>query len=230
MQAHELQEQIELGKRMVKSKQYKKAEDVLLKVIKKHKLADVYNALGVLYADQGKFNFAETAFTQALKINPTYMEAALNLSVVYNNLGQGKKSKAIYQKLKKYGKSGRGAMDPMLMQKVSNLYAEVGDLYLGVGEYKKASKAFEEAVELCPEFNDIQTKLAISYRDAGQMKKAMKVFTANKRRASKFAPFWLALGTTYYSQGKVKEAKRSWDKAIKLDPKNKMAKAYQKLI
>ena len=58
----------------------------------------------------------------------------------------------------------------------------------------------------------------------------MKVFDTVKKRATKFAPFWMALGTTYYSQGKTKEAKSSWEKAIKLDPKNKMAKAYKKLL
>ena len=81
------------------------------------------SAARLLYADLGKFNFAKVAFKKALEINPNYMEAALNLSVIFNNLGLGRESKAIYEKLKKYGAASRGAMDPMLMAKVANEWA-----------------------------------------------------------------------------------------------------------
>src|SRR3982751_1028467 len=110
VEINELQKEISLGKDLLKTRQYDRAEDLFLKLLKKHKLADVYNLLGLIYADQGKFNFAEVAFKNALKINPNYMEAALNLSVIYNNLGLGKESRAIYEKLKKYGAQSRGAM------------------------------------------------------------------------------------------------------------------------
>ncbi len=230
LEKEELQKQIQLGKNLLRTRQYEKAEDVLLKILKKHKLADVYNALGLAYADQGKFNFAEIAFKKALTINPSYMEAALNLSVVYNNLGLGQKSKAIYQKLRAYGAKSRGAMDPMLMSRIANLHAETGDLYHSVGENKLAIREYEAAVDLCPQYVDIQTKLATAYREAGQLAKAMKVFTKVKKSASKFAPFWISLGVTHYAKNKRKEAKKAWAKALEIEPRNAIAKAYANLI
>jgi len=226
----ELQKQISLGKDLLRAKEYDKAESIFLKILKKHQLADVYNALGLVYADQVKFNFAEIAFKKALSINPNYMEAALNLSVVYNNLGLGKKSKEIYQKLKSYGAKSRGAMDPMLMARLANLHAEVGDLYHSVGENKLAIKAYEQAVDLCPHFIDIQTKLATVLRESGQSAKALKIFNKTKKSAGKFAPYWIALGVTHYAKNKRKEAKKAWAKALSIEPRNSVAKAYANLI
>jgi tetratricopeptide (TPR) repeat protein len=225
----ELQKEINFGKELLKAKKYDKAEEVLLRIVKKHQLADVYNALGLVYADQGKFNFAEIAFQKALKINPQYMEAALNLSVIYNNLGLAKKSKEIYKTLQKYGAKSRGAVDPLLMAKLSNLNAEIGDLYHSVGEYKEAVEAYERAVDLCPHFIDIQTKLATAYRESGQSAKALKIFQKYKSKAARFSPFWISMGVTYYAKNKNKEAQAAWKKALQIEPSNKTALAYSKL-
>jgi tetratricopeptide (TPR) repeat protein len=226
----DLQSQIQLGKNLAKAKNYDRAEEIFLKILKQHKLADVYNALGLIFADQGKFNFAEIAFKQALKINPQYMEAALNLSVVYNNLGERKKSQEIYRMLKRYGAKSRGSMDFLLMSKISNMHAEIGDLYHSVGEYKLAIQEYEKAVDLCPNYIDIQTKLGSAYREAGNSAKALKIFAKTKSKAGKFAPYWIALGVTYYAKNNQREAAKAWKKAIKLEPRNKIAMAYSKLV
>lgn len=226
---HQLQNQIQLGKDYAKAKDYKKAEEILLKVLKKQPLADVYNALGVTYADSGNFKAAEFCFKKALELNPQYMEAALHLSVLYNNLGFQKKSKEIYLKLKKYGARSKGAADPLLLSRIANLYAEIGDLFHGVGEYKEAIKAYEEAASLQPGYVDIQTKLATAYREVGKKAKAQQILKKIQRKASHFAPYWIALGVTYYASGKKKEALKAWKKALKIDPQNISAKTYLRL-
>lgn len=227
---HELKSQIKLGLEFAKNKDYRRAELAFLKILKDHSLADVYNHLGAVYADWGKFNLAESFFKRALKINPNYMEAALNLSVVYNNLGLGKKSKEIYQKLTKYGRAGKGAMDPMLMSKLANLHGEIADLYHSVGEYAAAIDEYQKAVELCPDFIDLQTKLATAYREAGNRSQAMRVFKNYKRLAKKYAPYWIAYGVSLYASNKSADAKKAWEMALKIDPKNSLAKAYQALV
>jgi len=225
----ELKNQIQLGRDLARAKEYHKAEKIFVDILKTHNLADVHNLLGLCYADNGEFKAAEYCFQKAISINPNYMEAALNLSVLYNNLGFGKKSKEIYKKLKKYGASGRGAMDPLLMSKISNLFGEIGDLFHGVGEHKDAIKAYEAAVDLCPSYLDLQTKLAVSYRESGQTSKALQVFKKIQKKAGKYAPYWVALGVTLYASNKPVEAKRAWTKALSVEPNNPSAKAFLKL-
>lgn len=225
----ELKNQIQIGKDLARAKDYKRAEKIFVQILKEQSLADVHNALGLCYADTGNFKAAEFCFLEALKINPNYMEAALNLSVLYNNLGFGKKSTDIYKKLKSYGSKGRGAMDPMLMSRIANLFAEIGDLFNGVGEYKYAIEAYESAVDLKPEYIDIQTKLAVALREDGQKKKAIQIFEKQKNKAKNYAPFWTALGVTYYAENNALKAKEAWLKALKIDPQNRTIKSYLQL-
>lgn len=225
-----IQDEIQLGKDFAKSKNYKRAEEIFLKILKKHPMADVYNYLGTTYADSGDFKAAEFCFQKALQINPDYLEASLHLSVLYNNLGFQKKSKPIYMRLKKYGAKSKGAADPLLLSRIANLYAEIGDLFHGVGESKEAIEAYEKAASYQPTYIDIQTKLAVAYREIGKKSKALQVLRKIKNRASRYAPYWMALGVTYYSQKKMKQAHEAWKKALKLDPKNSSAKAYLRLF
>jgi cytochrome c-type biogenesis protein CcmH/NrfG len=51
-----------------------------------------------------------------------------------------------------------------------------------------------------------------------------------KSKAGKFAPYWIALGVTYYAKNNQREAAKAWKKAIKLEPRNKIAMAYSKLV
>ena len=50
--------------------------------------ADVHNMMGVIHHDRGRLEEARDAFRKALTINPKYTEAALNLSVTCNDLGE----------------------------------------------------------------------------------------------------------------------------------------------
>jgi len=225
----ELKNQIQLGKDLARAKEYEKAERIFVEILKSHPLADVHNFLGLCYADRGNFTAAEYCFQKALKINPNYMEAALNLSILYNNLGFGKKAKEIYKKLLKYGAAGRGAMDPLLMSKIANLFGEIGDLYNGVGEYKAAISSYESAVDLCPGYIDLQTKLATAYRESGQKERALKLFKKCKTKAANYSPFWVALGVTYYAANNLSEAIKAWKNALKIDPNNRSAQSYVQL-
>ena len=50
--------------------------------------ADVHHLLGVVYHSWGLYSKARGAFETALRINPHYTEAALSLSITYNDLGR----------------------------------------------------------------------------------------------------------------------------------------------
>ncbi len=57
---------------------------------------DLYNMLGVIYHAQGRFSDAEEAFEAALRLNPRYTAAALNLSVTYNDRGKYDRAREVY--------------------------------------------------------------------------------------------------------------------------------------
>jgi Flp pilus assembly protein TadD len=56
---------------------------------------DVYDMLGFIYHQEGRLAEAEEMFREALRLNPAYTEAALNLVVTCNDLGKYAEAKTI---------------------------------------------------------------------------------------------------------------------------------------
>ena len=93
---------ITVGKEAFNKQDYETAERCIKDVIKKKAVfPDLYNMLGLIYHERGKYGLAHKAFEKALELNPNYTEASLNLSVTYNDLGKYTEAKAGYTKAKK---------------------------------------------------------------------------------------------------------------------------------
>src|SRR5258706_3538334 len=84
-----IEQLIALGREHYNAGEYERAEPFLAEAAAAQpSFPDVYNMLGVIYHAQGRFSEAEEAFETALRINPRYTKAALNLSGTYNDRGK----------------------------------------------------------------------------------------------------------------------------------------------
>lgn len=225
-----IQELLEHGKQCFENKEYPKAERYLRQVVKTNRyFADIHNMLGVIYHSEGKFEAAIVSFKEALKINPHYTEAKLNLTVLYNDLGLYQEAKALYGTLQKKQKGKSDNIEPVLRGKLSNMHADIGDVYRSIGLYKHAADEYAKALDFNPHYVDIRTKLGISLRENGDVTASVKEL----KQAIKDKPGYLSagiqLGITYYSANKIKEAQKEWNTVLRKDPKNESAKLYLKL-
>ena len=83
-----LRERVARGRAHYLAGEYAEAIALLTDVLRdKVPYADVYDMLGVMYHQEGRLAEAEEMFREALRINPAYTEAALNLVVTCNDLG-----------------------------------------------------------------------------------------------------------------------------------------------
>ncbi len=221
---------IDQGKDFFKNQAYKKAESLFLKVIaNRHEFADIYNMLGIIYHQTGEFNQAIQNFKKALSINPHYTEAMLNLSVLYNDLGEYKHSKELVGKFKKETSKSSDKIDPFIKAKLANKHAEVGDMYRGVGLYEAAVGEYERALQLAPHFHDIRTKKGICLREKGDKQTALKEFQKIIKEKPSFTDAHIQMGVTFYSLGKKKEARSVWEKLAKTQPQHQLVKTYLRL-
>jgi len=110
------------------------------------------------------------------------------------------------------------------------MYTEIGDLYKSIGKIKEAKIEYEKALKLSPGFVDIWVKLGNVLREAKQYKKAIEIYRKAKTHSKDYSLIGLNMGLTFYSQGEKSKAKSEWNKVLKKDPKNKMAKTYLKLF
>lgn len=221
---------VALGKQCFDNKQYQKAEAYLRRVLSLNdRYADVMNMLGVIYHIEGKFQSAIELFRKALKLNPRYTEALLNLAVLLNDLGQYGEAKKLYSQLKTHHKEPHKNIEPVLRGKLSNLHADIGDIYRSIGLYPHSIDEYKKALELNPGYLDIRTKLGQAYRENGQLAQSMKELKEVVGKNAAYAPARIQLGVTLYSMGKIPNAKKEWKTVITKDADNEYAKMYLRL-
>ncbi|MBS2024927.1 MAG: tetratricopeptide repeat protein [Deltaproteobacteria bacterium] len=204
-------------------------------VARGHDFPDVHHMLGCIYHQLGEFESAEKAFTRALELNPGYVEAALNLAIVLNDLGKYEQAQEVYGaallKVKASGKdkSGEAPLDGYSKGKLANLHAAVGDGYNSVHRPKDAAIEYRRALDLCPTFVDVRLKLGNSLRDAGELEAALVEYRTASRAAPAYLPARVALGTALYSAGRIDEAIQQWEAVLEVDPEHRTAAMYLKL-
>lgn len=225
-----LKELLSIGKQYFDNKQYSQAEHALKRVLEDHgRYADVLNMLGVISHAEGKFASSIEYFKEAIGINPRYTESILNLAVLYNDLGQYDEAKKLYASLKQ-GKDKKGhKIEPVLRGKLSNLHADLGDIYRSIGLYDHAIDEYKKALELNPKYYDIRTKLGQALRENGSLAESQKELKGVLKSDPRYSPALIQLGITHYSAGKMDDAKKCWKDVLKKDPENDYARMYLKL-
>ena len=192
--------------------------------------ADVFNKLGVIYHQRGHFGKATKAFEKALDLNPRYTEASLNLAVTYNNLGRYDDAGETFSKAARFAQGTQGALDPFIKGKLANQHADLADIYFDLCLYDEAIDEYVKAVGLGSDFADLNTKLAIAYRERGDFEAALEKFQDALKSNVSYVPAYLHLGVTYYMRGLVDKAVEVWQAALKADPEAKEAKVYLEFI
>jgi tetratricopeptide (TPR) repeat protein len=226
-----MRENLQLGRDAYKKREYAKAESHLIQLVDgQQRFADVHNMLGVICHDRGLFKKAQEYFEQALAINPSYIEAALNLSVTYNDLGRYQEAKDVYSRALNAGQKGSSDLDPFVRGKLANMYADIADIYQSFGFYEFAANEYRKALELGPGFVDIRLKLAQVLRDCGKRDEAVTELHRVLSERPAFVPARIHLGITLYSQGKMSEAIAEWQEGLRLDPSNKSCQMYLNLV
>lgn len=227
---HDIGELVTIAKQYFDKKEYHRAENYLRQVISRGvKYADVFNMLGVIEHIEGKFDSSINMFKKALKINPRYTEALLNLAVLYNDLGNYDEAKKLYSSLHAGRSTKHKKIEPVLKGKLSNLHANIGDIYRSLGLYEYAVEEYNKALELNPEYVDIRTKLGIAYRENGDLKNSLAELRKVVKHDPKYIHARIQLGVTYYSMKKMTDAKIQWKEAVKRDPTNEYAQMYLRL-
>jgi len=226
--ATDFRELFDLGKKHFESKNYPRAEQYFQKIVKSGgRYADVLNMLGIIYHIEGKFNNAVESFEKALEINPDYHEATLNLAVLYNDLGEFKKAKALYARVGK--KKGPRDFEPILKGKITNMHAHLGDTYRGIGKSAEAIEEYKKALKLAPTYADVRTKLGMAYRENDQKDLSAKELSAAIAESPAYKPAHIQLGITYFAMGQKDKAAKAWKALLSKDKDNPIANAYLKL-
>jgi tetratricopeptide (TPR) repeat protein len=135
---------------------------------------DVFNRLGVIYHLGGRLSEARWCFQQALEVNSGYLEAALNLTVTCNELGEYGSGVRTLQRAQRHTDSSN---DAFRRGKLANLHRSLAQAYLDIDRPEDAMHEFGRALRLCPKFHDIRLELARLLRLRGNVRGAREELT-----------------------------------------------------
>lgn len=222
---------IALGREYYEKREYDKAERQLSKVIEQpgHGYADIHNMMGVIQHDRGALERARDEFREALRINPNYTEAALNLSVTYNDLGEYAEAQRVYGEVLHRKADNTDGIDPFAKGKIANLHADLAQAYLGIGLTNEAIQELRGAIRLCPHFADLRVRLGEIYQQAGDSAAAKYEFAEAIRVKPGWARAHVALGLVQLVSGARLDAIAQFEEALKHSPDDKSARMYLRM-
>ena len=221
---------LNVGREYYHGGEHDKAKPHLEAVVATHDgFADVHNMLGVIHHQAGRPGKAEEAFERALALNPRYTEAALNLAVCYNERGRYDDAKRVYAEATR-GYDGNGdeaeQLDAFVRGKIANLHNDLGAAYLAAGLLGRAVTEFRKALELCPAFSDIRTRLATTLRDQGKIDESIAELEAIRESTPDYLPGRIQLGISLWRADRIEEARAEWQTVLTKDPENRSCRVY----
>ena len=226
-----LKQLLALAREHYEKREFDRAEPHLREILSRtRQFADVFDMLGVILHDTGKFAEAQECFEEAVRLNPSYTEAALNLAVTYNDLGKYREAKEVYDAALSASRAQPQKLDPFARGKIANMHADVAAAYADAGLPREAIAEYRKALSLCPDFADIRTRLGKLYRDLGETESAMHEFGEAKRSRPGYTLARVQLGITLLALGKREDAIAEWKAVLDVDPQDRSASMYLRMV
>ena len=212
-------------------------------------LVQAYTLLGSVHLGRSRISAAESAFSEALKINPKASRALVGLGDSLYRAGRYSEAQARFEAgaaadpddlLAKVGVA-KAKLSLERIQEASTLLKKLreaqptsplvgywyGRVQEALGARDEAQAAYREVLKAAPadpESADVYIASALLLNQQGRPEDAQKTLDAAKRLMPNVPGVWRALGDVAQAQGRYKEALGDFQHAAELDPDDLGAK------
>lgn len=213
---------------LLSRRDFSRAEPMIREKLQKEPdSADAHYLLGVMRYFQGQLGPTVEALRKALSIDPHHTDAAICLSVLFNDVGKYDEAKRVFEQANQSVAHRRSSTHEFgIDRKFAVKHMELADLYFRYRRYDEAIEEYSKAASLDPTTYDIRIRRAKAYAKKGFLTRAMQELQQLKGEAPKFIPARIQLGLLHYSQGNVLDAELEWESVADLEPTNREAAAY----
>ncbi len=175
----------------------------------------LYN-LGAVLAGLNEPNEALQYWDLALKHNPSHHQTLLSSALLIQDLGMSELYPLAISRLKSIAKSA------MADEKV---FFNLGMLSMDEGLEAEAERWFKQSVRVSPNFRPALFNLALLLSDAGRASEVEPLLRTLLRTHPEHVKGLMLLADLQVSHlGQLEEAERTYNKVLRLDPKNLQAK------
>jgi tetratricopeptide (TPR) repeat protein len=205
---------------------FEAAEKILLSALDEYgSMANLHNLLGVTYHKQSKFADAIVQFTKALKVNQNFVEAGLNLSATFCDLGKYDDAKRIFSEILAQTKQ-----PDLILGRLANHHAECGHLYAQTNLPLEAIQEYKKALSLYEKLPDVKIALGQMYFKTNQLERALFEFQDTTRLFPSEIESHIWLGICLWKLNRRDAAIKCWEQALKIDENYSIANSYLALV
>jgi tetratricopeptide (TPR) repeat protein len=192
--------------------------------------ADAHHMLGLCYAMNDQREEALREFDAALRLNPRYVEAHLNRSIVLSDLGRAPEAEEALARAQNIGRPDATGFPMVVANRLANMHAELGRAYREAGDQAMALAHFHTALALRPHFADLRLELARTHLDAGQPHDAARELDAVLQGRPDWLDAMLLRGLAAYLAGDLEQAKSVWESASQRHPEESRLETYRSML
>lgn len=188
--------------------------------------ADVHYLKGVSLYFQGKISLAIDSLKRTLLLDPRHTDAAICLSVLYNDIGRYQEAKQIFEQANHSVSPHLTTQESEIDLKFAIKHLELADLYFRYRRYDEAIEEYSKAAILNPSHLEIRIRRAKALAKKGFVTRSIQELQQIKLENARFLPALIQLGLLHYSQGNILDAELEWESVLEQDAENAEALAY----
>lgn len=203
--------------------------------------AEAHYMLGVIYAQTGEYNKAESRFKKARKLSPKSAMTTFGLATLYRSTNPREAAK-LYEEAYRinpalldacYGYATvsyslhehKNAQDACfnLLAKNSDYYKAwflLGDIKKDKLDHKSAITYYKNAIKIKPDFGEAYFQLGMCYYRAGDIKNAIDSLEKSVKHVTPSYDPYSSYGIVLMAAGEIEKAKESYNTALRNNSKN----------
>jgi tetratricopeptide (TPR) repeat protein len=212
---------------LLAAKEYGRAEVLIRERLREEPdSADAHYLMGVMHYFQGQLGPTVENLRRALSLDPQHTDAAICLSVLFNDIGKYDDAKKVFEQANQSVAHKHTGDDMGIDRKFAVKHMELADLYFRYRRYDESIEEYAKAAVLDPTTLEIRIRLAKAYAKKGFLTRSMQELQQLKHEHPHYVPARIQLGLLHYSQGNVLDAELEWEGVADVDPTNREAIAY----
>lgn len=184
--------------------------------------------LGTIFHRENKFAESVDRFKRALQLDPQFTDAAISLSIIYNDTGHYQEGKQVFEQAEKSALRKAGSPTPsvVLAKEISSKHLELGNLYRKLQRFDEAANEYLKASRVDPMNLEARILLAKTHGQRGQMKLAHEELAKLVKEQPDYVPARVHLALLYYALGNTVDAQIELQEALQKEPNNVQVKMY----
>ena len=220
---------LENAKRLLAQGHWQAAKDVLLDLDNGGRgSAECQYIIGTILHRENRFAEAVDRFKRALQLDPHFTDAAISLSIIYNDTGHYQEGKQVFEQaeMAAHRKPGTPSPSVLLQKEISAKHLELGNLYRSLQRFDEAANEFLKASRVDPENVDARILLSKTHGQRGQMQLARQELEKLVGEKPENISARVHLALLYYAMGNVVDAQIELQEAQLKAPNNRQVKMY----